>query len=312
MKPRIPFPRRKPIAMTVCIAAIAAKSKAIVCIADRALTFAGATASAQSDSGVTKIVDIPNTRWCAMFSGDDLTFPERVLGLTESALSTEKRNHADRAKMESAVKSAFETQWSNEIEDQILKPKLLTKASFTVPRATRDARLLDTTYLNALSEQIASHAHNCSMIFAGFDDAGPHIFMASTPACQIVPCDWQGFQTIGAGEESARNQLIWSEYEKEDELGSVLYDVFNAKVSTEILQGISYAWDWRIIVAGQKPRPLPQRIDRLIDRAWMTLNRSPYSIKLPKKERSPRNWHKRMDKFASELLSGSSPKRRKR
>lgn len=298
--------------MTVCIAAIAAESKAIVCIADRALTFAGTVASAQSDSGVTKIVDIPYTLWCAMFSGDDLTFPERVLRLVESSLSTKKRNHIDRTTMESVVKTAFEAQWNLEIEDQILKPKLLTKASFTVPEGTRDARLLDTTYLNALSDQIASYAHNCSMIFCGFDDSGPHIFMASTPACQIVPCDWQGFQTIGAGQESARNQLIWSEYEKEDELGSVLYDVFNAKVSTEILQGISYAWDWRIIVAGKKPKPLPKRVDRLIDRAWMTLNRSPYSNPLPKKERSPKDWHKRMDKFASDLLPNSSSKRRNR
>jgi hypothetical protein len=293
--------------VTVCIAAIAAESKAIVCIADRALTFAGAMASAQSDSGVTKIIDVPNTQWCAMFSGDDLTFPERVLGLVAVDLVKEKKNQCDRAKMETVAKSAFEKCWNREVEDQILKPKILSIESFTAKE--KDVRLLDTTYLNALSEQIADFKHNCSIIFCGFDSTGPHIFTATAP-CFITPCDWQGFQTIGAGEETARNHLIWSEYEKDDSLESVLFDVFHAKVATEVLQGISYSWDWRVIVAGQKPRPLPARIDSLIDKAWMTLNRSPYAVKLSKREKAARNWQKRLSNFAEELLSATQGHKR--
>jgi hypothetical protein len=293
--------------MTVCIAAIAAKSKAIVCIADRALTFAGVSASAQTDSGVTKIVDIPGTHWCAMFSGDDLTFPERVLGLVANDLVKGKPNQCDRAKIEAVVKTAFETCWNREVEDEVLKPKILSIASLTAD--PKDARLLDSTYLSALAGEIADYRHICSMLFCGFDLTGPHVFMARTP-CQIVPCDWQGFQAIGAGEETARNHLIWSEFDKDDSLEGVLYDVFNAKVATEVLQGIGYAWDWRIIIAGQKPKPLPKRVDRLIDRAWETLNHSPYAPALSKKERAPANWKKMLSKFANELLS--TTQRRKR
>src|SRR5271170_7248035 len=109
--PKYPSPRRKPIAMTVCIAAIAAKSRAIVCIADRALTFAGAAASAQTDSGVTKIIDIPNTYWSAMFSSEDLAFPERVLGIVTREVGKKKRSEIDRSVMEEAVKTAFYEQW---------------------------------------------------------------------------------------------------------------------------------------------------------------------------------------------------------
>jgi hypothetical protein len=308
MTPPKPNPQRKKLAMTVCIAAIAAKSRAIVCIADRALTFSSAVASAQSDSGVTKIVDIPNTHWCAMFSGDDLTFPERVLRLVAAEVANEKRNQCDRARMEFAVKTSFEKCWETDIEDQILKPKLLKVSSFKDD--PKDARLLDTAYLNALSEQIADYKHNCAMLFCGFDSTGPHIFMASTPACQIAPCDWQGFQTIGAGEETARNHLIWSEYEKDEPLESVIYDVFNAKVATEVLQGISYAWDWKIIVAGEKPKPLPKRIDKLIDRAWETINRSPYAPELPKREQAPTNWKKTLAQFADDLLSTTKGRKR--
>jgi hypothetical protein len=173
--------------MTVCIAALAAKSKAIVCIADRALTFAGDKASAQTDSGVTKIIDVADSHWCAMFSGEDLLFPERVLERVKSELAKYKRGQLNRAIMESAVKTAFYEQWQTEVEDRVLKPKLLDRTSLAAEN--KDVRLLDTTYLNALAEEIAAHKNDCSMIFCGFDSEGPHIFSASAPAGQIAPCD---------------------------------------------------------------------------------------------------------------------------
>lgn len=292
--------------MTVCIAAISAQSKAIVCIADRALTFAGATASAQTDSGVTKIVDIPNTHWCAMFSSDDLAFPEYVLRIVSREVGKRKRNEMDRAIMEDAVRTAFYEQWQLEVEDRVLKPKLLTRQSLTAtPLETRDARLLNTEYLNILAQEMADHRNNCCMVFCGFDSAGPHIFSCSTPAGQINPCDWQGFQVIGAGEETARNHLIWSEYSKEDSLESVLYDVFNAKVATEVLQGVGYAWNWRVIVKDRKPQPLPKRLDNLIDKVWEAFNRSPYGYKRNREDKTIRSWKKRLEIFSETLLGKS-------
>ena len=300
------FSRRKPLAMTVCIAAIAAKSKAIVCIADRALTFAGATASAQTDSGVTKIIDIPNTHWCAMFSSEDLAFPEHVLRIVTREVAKKKRNEIDRAVMEDAAKTAFYEHWQLEVEDRVLKPKLLTRDSLiSIPAEARDARLLSSEYLNTLAQEMAEHRNNCCMIFCGFDAAGPHIFSCGTPAGQINPCDWQGFQVMGEGEETARNHLIWSEFDKDDSLHSVLYDVFNAKCATEVLQGIGYEWDWKIIIPGSRPKPLPARIDSLIDRLWITLNRSPFSKQLAKKERAPSDWKKRLKQFSTSIINGS-------
>lgn len=208
--------------------------------------------------------------------------------------------------MEEAVKTAFYEQWQLEVEDRVLKPKLLTRESFTaIPPETRDARLLDTGYLNILAQEMADHRNNCCMIFCGFDGSAPQIFSCSTPAGQINPCNWQGFQVMGEGEETARNHLIWSEFDKDDSLDSVLYDVFNAKCATEVLQGIGYAWDWKIIIPGSRPKPLPARIDSLIDRVWITLNRSPFSDKLSKKERAPSDWKKRLEKFSARLLSDS-------
>jgi hypothetical protein len=286
--------------MTVCIAAIAEKGKAIVCIADRSLTFKGVAANTETDSGVTKIVPIPKTNWCAMFSGDSLTFPERVLGLVTEAVIAKKPAEVTRKFIEDEVKVAFEKCWEREVEDQILKPNLLSVAAFTAKE--KDARLADTKFIATISDHIANYQHVCSMAFCGFDSAGAHIVGASTP-CQIDPYDWQGFLAIGAGEDSARNQLIWSEYEKEDDLDSVLYDVFNAKVATEVLQGVGYQWDWRVIVPHARPKPIPKKIDRLIDRVWTVYNRSPYAPKLKRLGRLPRNWKKQISDYTSSLLS---------
>ncbi len=289
--------------MTVCITAIAADSRAIVCIADRALTYAGFGANSETDSGVTKIVDLPGVNWCAMFSGEDLTFPKRVLDKVFAALSVERNGNL--VFIESTVKAAFESCWEHEVEDQILKPNLLTKNDFVSRPAS--VQPLDTKLVMKIAEEISEYKQNCSMLFAGFDNHEAHIFMASTPG-RIDPCDWQGFAVVGAGTDAARNQIIWQEYEKGDSLQSVLYDVFCAKVATEMIQGVGYAWDWRVLVAGKKPKPLPKKIDNLIDKLWTTHNRSPFSRRLTKSELAPKAWEKILKDFATKTLASAKPK----
>ena len=287
--------------MTVCISAIAAKSKAIVCIADRALTYKGWGADTETDSGVTKIIDLPRG-WCAMFSGDSLTFPKRVL----DRITPKMKSAPDLtlAKVEEWVKEAFEFFWWQEVEDQVLKPILLTRADFA-SRGT-DKLPLEPELTLKLAKEMSEYESKCSMIFCGFDGNTPHVFIASTP-CQIDPYDWQGFAIVGAGIESARNQMIWQEYEKDDDLESALYDIFSSKVATENTQGVGYAWDWRVLVAGKKPKPLPKSIDKLIDKLWVVHNRSPFATRKVKPPR--KGWEKILAKFSKEALSPLKPKR---
>jgi hypothetical protein len=66
-----------------------------------------------------------------MFSGDDLTFPKRVLDLVATKAAMVAKKSIDGGQMETFVKEAFELCWERDIEDQILKPNLLTKTTFT-------------------------------------------------------------------------------------------------------------------------------------------------------------------------------------
>jgi hypothetical protein len=237
--------------MTVCIAAIAAKSKAIVCIADRALTFTGWGADAVTDSGVSKIIDLPGN-WCALFSCESLTFPKRILDRVTRATST--KAFVTLQEMETVTKEAFTHCWWEELEEQILVPLGLTKDDLM--SRPSDVQSLDSGLVMKITERMTEHKQSCSIIFCGFEGKTPHIFVVSTP-CQFDDFDWQGFAIVGGGIETARNHLLWAHYDSEDSLAAVLYDVFDAKVATEVLQKLGYAWNWRLLIPGKRPEPLP-------------------------------------------------------
>jgi hypothetical protein len=286
--------------MTICIAAFSAESKAIVCIADRALTYLGYGANSESDSGVAKIIELPGN-WCALFSCDSLTFPKRVLDKIDVALTG--KTSVSRLEIEAAAKKAYEETWWDEIEDQILKPILLTRKDFAA--RAQDVQPLDSKLVLKLAEEMSAYKQICSMIFCGFEGENPQMFVAYTP-CQIDPHDWQGFACIGSGLETARNQMLWSDYDKDDALESTLYDVFNAKVATEVLQGVGYVWDWRILLPGKNPEPVPEKIDKQIDQLWILHNRHPFAPKLKDIEAKRAQVAKSISDYAASLVPPQS------
>jgi hypothetical protein len=207
--------------------------------------------------------------------------------------------------MESAAKKAYEEVWWEEIEDQVLKPILLTKADFAARSA--NVQPLDTKLVLKLAEEMSSYKRDCTIIFCGFDGDAAHMFQVATP-CQVDPMDWQGFACIGGGLETARNEMIWSDYDKDDDLESTLFDVFNAKVATEVIQGVGYAWDWRILLPGKKPEPLPALVDKHIDQLWVLHNRHPFALPLKDAETKRKKLLESIEQFAASLVK---PKKRR-
>jgi hypothetical protein len=86
-----------------------------------------------------------------------------------------------------------------------------------------------------------------------------------------------------------------------------MYDVFDAKVA-EVVPGVGYVWDWKILVAGKRPQNIPEKINHLIDILWISSNRSPYSEKLGKRETPRRGWKKELEAFETKILSPIAPK----
>jgi len=55
--------------MTICIAAIAADDKSIVCVADKMLSFGDMAGQIQWDSNVTKMIPVNSGKYLTLFAG---------------------------------------------------------------------------------------------------------------------------------------------------------------------------------------------------------------------------------------------------
>jgi len=284
--------------MTICIAAFAAESKAIVCIADRAVTYASTTGgpSSQADEGIQKIVELGRTGWIALIA-DDVPFAQKVTDEMNSNIGSERSPTAQQ--MMRWARTAYEKYQEEEIVARVLTPNLLTRDDFL--RRPAALQPLDTKYVLEIARLIQEVDVNCTLLICGFDAQGPHIIKVRNGG-GVDPCDIEGYGVIGGGEDTSRGRIIWSETDRSDELESVMYDVFDAKVSAEIIQGVGYVWDWRILLPGKRARKVPKRISELIDKLWITNNRSPFAESLSVRQKPPKNWKRRLEEFSSRVI----------
>lgn len=282
--------------MTVCVAAFAEQSKAIVCIADRAVTYPSYGSPVQSDSGMKKIIDVGDTKWCALFSGD-ASFAQEVTARLASKASGTAR---DFAWMSTNATIAYQECYEELVENRVLRPNLLTRATF-ISRPT-NLQPLDPQLIATVNDKLQQFELSCQLMLCGFDSAGPHIVTLVEPG---VPQwnDLEGHNAIGIGKEAATSRIAWLETESSESLPSVFYDVFDAKVNSEIIQGVGYEWDGRVLVTGKAPIEIPKKIKRLVDQMWMCNNRSPYADPLDDDDIAPRTWKSQMQNFCDECLT---------
>ena len=93
------------------------------------------------------------------------------------------------------------------------------------------------------------------------------------------------------------------EYPHQAMLNKALGRAFDAKVKSEIRQGIGYDSDAEILVAGSnKSIPVPRNIIELLDRVYFAFPRSPFDHQV---ERSPKDWHIKMWKFSRKIFPKS-------
>ena len=288
--------------MTVCIASFAEKSQAIVCVADRAITYPSYGSPVQSDSGMKKIIDVGDTGWCALFSGDT-SFAQQVVA--KVAAKTAGRS-IDFDWMEKTAETTYQECYEHFVESKVLRPYLLTSKTFL--SRSKDVLPLDSQIVASINSKLQALEFSCQIMFCGFDSHGPHLFTVVEPGVSEWN-DLEGHNAIGIGKETATSRIAWLETESSESLVSVFYDLFDAKVSSEIIQGVGYEWDGKIIVRGKKPIDIPKPFKKLIDQGWIETNAMPFAAKkISKEDIPPRNWKSQLKKFCSDcLLQEPSP-----
>lgn len=281
--------------MTICIAALAERSKAIVMVADKAITY-GSAAPMQAETTARKIVPVGDSGWYTLMAGDT-TFAGDVIEKGKNLIAAHAGIQDSVSGMMRCMKEAYQRCKETEIEGTILRPNLLTKTLIIARPAT--LLPLQSNLNDKISKAIAEHNCETDLLICGFDkDKHPHIFSIRDPGV-YENHDLIGYHAVGIGQEAAMARLMSVEADKADPLAKALYGAFDAKVNAEVIQSIGYGWDAEILTStSRKSVRVPRPIISLIDRVYNGFPRSPFDVT----GAVPDRWWVQLHKFCKRVM----------
>ncbi len=282
--------------MTVCIAAIAAGGRAIVLLADSAVSFLrdGQTVL-KADNAVRKIRELADS-WVGLISGP-LDFGEQVLFNAQIAYrAAESRELAERLPMPECVKSAYQIARGAAVIDNILSPRLLDEAWYK-RKVARQVSERDQFFIE-ISRLMDEYSNQSTLLVCGFEPQGPELYLVTNPGI-LKSVSVEGFGVIGIGEDTARNRLYALGVRADDGLTNALYNLYDAKEScAEFLPDVGHEWDAVVAASGKLPVRVPNDIKEVIECLHQSHPRSPFDHRKP----PPVDWRVRLEKFELEVL----------
>lgn len=277
--------------MTICAAAFAEKSQAIVMVSDKALTHSGVYGS---DTDIQKMLPIGKSHWRALVAGDT-SFAKKVIRESAAMIEADKTIDQTQFAMMKCVTESYQRMREQFALDQILRPRLLTK-ELLVARSAALLPLPDLYSADTL-KVLKELEISCSLLMCGFDKAGaPHMFSVVEPGLS-VDHDMSGYHAIGSGSAFAIARLLSWDVNRNKPLSEVLYRVFDAKAHAEIVNTVGFAWDGYVLTRKRGWRvKLPVR--NALDELSSLINRSPFDTS-PK--RHAKKWQRRVLRFAARI-----------
>ena len=288
--------------MTVCLATIAEKSRAIVMVSDKAVTYGhkDSLAPMQYDTDVKKVRRIGTTFWYALIAGDP-TFALQVVDSAEQIIAKKPDVAESLMGMMACLKAAYKKKRETLVSDLVLSPRLLTK-ELLVSRS-KELLPLDREFFVEVSDEAKSLKTGSSLLICGFDTKGePHIFSVTNPGV-VNTHDLTGFHAVGIGATMAISRLLILESLKEDALPLAIYQAFDSKVNAEVMQGVGYNWDAEILVSGTEAQEVPKRIRSLVEGIYESLPLTPLPLRKRRREHAyPKNWQEKLDTFCKKVM----------
>jgi len=284
--------------VTICVATLAASYKAIVCVADKALSYQD---QIQWDSDGSKMITINPSGTLLMVSGDELPISKMTAALYAKG---KELWYKDRPAIVKICEDQYKGMLDEMIEGQYLTPRLLKRTDYTA--AVTGASI--NSYIKDLAEQIAAFDPQCDLLVCGFDKLGtPFILDLKSPGI-ATDMTMTGFQAVGCAWDKAVARLLFSEHKRTHSIERSLYDAFDAKAFAEMSQGVGYEWDAMVILENGF-HEVPEGIKKLIEKVWARGNRSPFEKYNPKEDLKgpPKDWKKRLSDFSVSLFK--KPKR---
>jgi hypothetical protein len=255
--------------MTICIGVLASDAKAIVCVADKYITY-NQEILGETDS--VKIVPVGDDGCHAMISGNDDS-----IGRVLSKLSLQDELGKKRDQSAKFCEDAYKDAEREILEMRFLRPFMTAddyESSLLKKRVNK--------VIQSIAEEIrkdreisSEPAFSCALLLCGFDEDKKPYLLSLAPPGICTDATLTGFSAIGSGSAYALQRLLSNEWNRKYSIDRALYEIFDAKVQAENDMNVGYNWD-AIVLTSDGSVPVPEETKTMIDRAWIKLNRSPY------------------------------------
>jgi hypothetical protein len=280
--------------MTVCVAALAANSGAVVCVADKAVTYGH---HIQWESDTSKIVAInPSKSALVMFSGGNEGTSKMLSRLIVRAEEIGSDAEATLKICEDEYKAELEEQ----IDSRFFRPHGFKRTEYIA--ATSGPSINE--HVRDIADDIRDFDMDCDLIVCGFDSSA-HAFILNVRHPGVgQDLTSTGFHAIGSGWDKAIARMLWSQHKRVHPIERVLYDAFDAKANAELAFGVGYAWDARIVIPNKEPVTVSSKIRDLTERLWDECVRSPFEPWNPDDyaKPPPRTWKSQLRKYSASIL----------
>ncbi len=285
------FRRVGGVFVTCCVGAFADKGNAIICIADKSVTY-GEDISGEGLG--SKIVKLPSGI-TVMISGRDgeseryiSKLSKNVLlgkSLSDSLAYCEEQYHLTREEL---------------LNIYVLKPALMKTSSL------HDASLLaqPNDFVKDVIREAKEFRLFCSLILCGFDEKGNSFIVNIDHPGVANDYSRVGFHAIGSGDSFALARLsCWSEIDRNSPIDQVLFAVLDAKISSETNPFVGGEWD-AVVITREKRIEVPKELISALDKAWVKHNRSPYwKSSEDDLDDPPEDWKKRAADWVNSFSS---------
>jgi 20S proteasome alpha/beta subunit len=277
--------------MTICIAAFAADKKAIVCVADKAVTYG----TFKSESTETKIVEVEKDV-LALTAGAEKSI-SRMLGKFRSNNDFGKSLSQTISDCQIASKECmFEL-----LENDFLNRHMLTLQQYVDIISRPEIN----DHIRAVMDDMQNYQHDnaCQLIVCGFTaNSEPFLLKVCCPGV-TTDITATGYCAVGSGFDWAMSMLLWSDVEATHGIDRILYETFNAKANAEGDLYVGTDWDAKIKTLN-KSEVVPKDIKKLVEQAWVQYTLSPYEERDEDSlEPPPDDWKRTLEDYAKKVLA---------
>lgn len=225
------------IKLTVCIAALCDARRSLILATDQMLDYGDYSGDAQ----ILKISSL-NSRWAAMFSGEDISQIQPVL--RDSRTRLEALGAVSLEDAERAVVSALQARVRE------LQTRILFRYGFDTFESFKDTGLtsLGDEYFTKIVGQLEGVRLGFEFLITGFDaDGNPHLFTVSDLG-STHHYDMVGFAAIGSGTTAVHNTLSFHSFNNRMPFEQALYYVCAGKFMSERAGGVG---ETTTVIVGQ-------------------------------------------------------------